>query len=141
MKLKKEITDKLKLALAKYLSGSPDMVIDPPYDLRNLASNQQFLPVLYDMGGCLVITIDGQFMWLDWEPPHRLKCESDPRIIRTVCYMASQKYSELTELTPQRPNVAVDCHKCNGTGKCVPDSISKNYVCYCGGLGWLLPSD
>lgn len=113
--------------------------LDPAYDLRNVAREKQFLPVVYDMGGFLVILMTGQIGWIDITPPHAWKEESDPKIIRMVNFAASEKYPELSSLKPKRPQNALDCTHCAGKGK--SDHLSNAYVCACGGLGWLLPGE
>jgi len=122
------------------LAGKADMIkLDPPYDLRSVARENQFLPVVYDMGGFLVILLTGKIGWIDMTPPHSWKEETDPRIIRMAQYTASEKYSELSSLKPMRPENAIECKTCEGEGKI--DHPSNAYACYCGGLGWLLPGE
>lgn len=113
--------------------------LDPAYDLRNVAREKQFLPVVYDMGGFLVILMTGQIGWIDIAPPHAWKEESDPKIIRMVNFAASEKYSELKDLRPKRPENALNCQVCKGEGKI--EHPSNGFLCMCGGLGWLLPGE
>ncbi len=113
--------------------------LELPYDLRNVAREKQFLPVVYDMSGVLVILKTGQIGWIDLSPPHAWKEESDPRIIRLAQYAASEKYPELSLLKPKRPDNAITCIHCAGKGSI--DHPSNGLVCYCGGLGWLMPGE
>jgi len=47
--------------------------------------------------------------------------------------MGARRYPELLELLPQRPADAVECLRCTGTGRFLP-----NVYCHlCGGLGWV----
>jgi hypothetical protein len=58
-------------------------------------------------------------------------------------FQGSRKYPELAVLIPARPHDAPDCHFCKGTGREPMSEQLKleNIVCYCGGLGWLPPSE
>jgi hypothetical protein len=48
--------------------------------------------------------------------------------------MGSEKYPVLLSLLPKRPNAALSCPACQGTGL----FMSKIYCNNCGGIGWLL---
>lgn len=105
--------------------------------MKEVAREKQFLPVLYDMSGVLVILMTGQIGWIDYGPFAHWKEESDTRVNRIAWFLASQKYSELKELLPKRPGNALSCQVCKGKGKI--EHPSNGFMCKCGGLGWILP--
>jgi hypothetical protein len=131
----------LKQAYKDYLAGAPDPVMD--FDMRDLAAEFEILPMLYDFGYCLAIKLDGEIVAMPWEPPRELEVISDPRTIRIILAQGARKHPPLQCLVPQRPAEAVDCAKCKGTGRCVPETpkIYDQFTCVCGGLGWLLKTD
>ncbi|MBK7746221.1 MAG: hypothetical protein IPI39_03095 [Candidatus Obscuribacter sp.] len=141
MHLTEEQKQILRQAYGDYLAGPADPVMD--FDMRDLSAKFELLPMLYDFGYCLAIKLDGQIVAMPWEPPHALEDESDARTIRVILAQGARKYPTLECLVPQRPAEAVDCAKCNGTGRCVPEvpSVYDNFICFCGGLGWLLKTD
>lgn len=132
-----------------------DYITDPtpdPNNLRQLAANENVLPLICDWGGVFTINANGDIISFPFsvnangnfiafpfdnaeEPP---RVESDPRIRNIALFGGSKKYPELKDLIV-KPNDAHVCWGCGGTGvdpyaeKLNTDAI----VCYCGGLGWL----
>jgi hypothetical protein len=136
-----ENKQKIKQALTDYLAGAPQPAFD--YDLRDIAAKMQAVPMMSDWGGHFAIRLDGEIVSIDGSEPDKVQIESDPRTIRIVLYQGSLKHPILANLVPERPSDAISCAKCEGSGRCVPlqPSFLDAFVCYCGGLGWLLPSD
>jgi hypothetical protein len=145
-----EHTDKVIEAFAKFIADPDPFVLnfDPPLDLRKIAAELNLLPVMLDWGGCFAVRSDGQIFSFLWDSPHELRPEDDPRIINMFFYQASQKYPELAELRPQKPDNAQLCPHCKGTGDPLFGmdltgtdlaNQANNFVCYCGNLGWLPP--
>ena len=145
MFLSDELAGKVQETLAKFIADHEPYVInfDPPLDLRKLAAELRLLPATQDMGGCYVISSDGQIFSFLWDCPYKLRPEDDSRIINIVLYQASQRYPELSELKPQKPTDAQICSHCKGIGDPLFGTDLKiehnNIVCYCGNLGWLPP--
>jgi hypothetical protein len=115
--------------------------LDPPLDMRKLASELNLLPMLFDMGGYYGIRPNGETLSFAWDEPHDLRAENDPRICNLVLLQGAKKYPELSVLIPSRPADAEDCPHCNGTG--IERYVAEHglnpevNICYCGGLGWL----
>lgn len=115
-----------------FISGD---ICDPHPDRcaseRLAVARTSVLPALEDWSAFGGISRDAQIMWVDREP--------------------------LSSLSPIRPNGARDCHWCDGSGRVSFGSaqvvfeiggrkrrvreLEDHFVCYCGGLGWLLPGE
>ena len=94
---------------------------------RQVALETRALPVYCDLGGWLVITSGGSILHYDvnlGEPAERWK--------RLALVMAADRYPELEELRPVRPEGARTCHHCNGNGK-----IRGCPCATCCAAGWL----
>lgn len=141
MQLTEQQKQTLEQAYQDYLAGPKDLVMDS--DMRDFAAKLKLLPMIHDFGSCLAITLDGEFVAMPWDPPHELEVISDPRTIRIILAQGARKHPPLQCLVPQRPAEAVECANCKGTGRRVPETpeIYKHFICYCGGLGWLLKTD
>jgi hypothetical protein len=116
--------------LAEYVSNAND-----PWGLTRIASRHSALPVYMDMGGALFLTLDGDVLRLyhdDGDIPTP-ELESGWRIVAAVA--ASEKYSELSSLLPERAASATDCSACGGTGYVTRHNIRCG-ECY--SLGWKL---
>jgi hypothetical protein len=114
-----------------------------PFNLRSWVIQHGALPVSADMGGCFAITRAGDVVSFLWDADSDLRTESDGRIRRIIVAAGSRHYPELAPFVPDRPPDAVDCRHCRGTGrpKLGETPLPENIVCYCGGLGWLLPNE
>ena len=127
-----------KKTLEEFINGSfPD-----PNGLREIAARLEILPLMLDWGGCYALRSNGQVITFLWDEANDVRVENDLRICNIALFQGSKKYSELKALIPPKPNSALKCHVCGGTGV-VPISIESgidNLVCYCGGLGWV-PSE
>ncbi|MEK6234982.1 MAG: hypothetical protein N2C14_09735, partial [Planctomycetales bacterium] len=103
------------------------------------------------------ISEDGELASVGWNPPYHAEPIPDARWRRTTLFALSQRYPTLASLCPRRPDSAIDCRQCGGTGKvrfgidretvrignrdvCVAD-LEDRFVCCCGGLGWLLEGE
>jgi hypothetical protein len=128
--------------LAVFIANTEPYVICSSLDLRALAAELQILPVWLDMGGCYGLRLDGTVVSFTWDEPHQIRVEPDERIRNLALFQGSVKYPELRCLVPQRPASGVTCPHCAGSAKVYfdPKDLSKTFVCFCGGLGWL-PSE
>lgn len=110
-----------------------------PNNLKDVVCKINALPVVFDMGGVYCIKPDGKIISAIWDDTESWREETDPRICNIAVFQGSKKYPELCELVPERPEDAITCSYCNGSGV-EPMAIqlnTDNIVCYCGGLGWI----
>ena len=108
-------------------------------NLRQLAAEEQVLPLCWDFGGVFAINPSGDILSFLWDDTLHPQVEYDPRIRNLALFQGSKKYPELKDLVPAKPNDAHVCPDCAGTG-IAPHAAKLNtdaIVCYCGGLGWL----
>src|SRR5262249_15955306 len=121
----------LEVALQRFLAEEP---LDDPFDRerRKFAEEQNALPLLEDMGGCLALRVDGQVLSFVWDAPDQPRLETDVRIRNTVMYQRARTYPQMRLMIPPRPVSSRECSHCRGTGIC---STIPGIVCYCGGLG------
>jgi hypothetical protein len=102
--------------------------------LRDIAIRAKGLPVYCDMGGCLVITMDGLVMHYDSDTGVCIEVH-DPKWITLALVACSEKYAELKALKPPKPDDSDVCMACNGTGKLLPNSRIRCGTC--AGTGWV----
>src|SRR5262249_54968489 len=74
------------------------------------------LPIWSSFGGCLAIRPNG--MVVCYTDNEEVDERVDFKWQRLALVVAGEKYAELQELVPVRPNTAAACHLCNGVGKC-----------------------
>jgi hypothetical protein len=147
MKITSTLSEKITSTLDEFVSNPEPFLIkfEEPLDLRKLASELSVLPMMLDMGGCYAIRPDGEIISFSWDEPFKLDIEKDARIQRLVLASGVKKYPELKNLLPTRPDEAIECSSCNGTG--VDRFVAEHgldpetIVCFCGGLGWLLEGE
>lgn len=96
----------------------------------------EVLPCLQDWFAFAGISRAGRFYFVDTETDFQQKEIVDSRFIRFVLYEAGKRYPTLDSLKPTRPGNGVDCPYCPARS-----NLPERLVCYCGGLGWLLPSE
>ena len=102
--------------------------------LTELVRRLQAWPVYADMGGSLLIGVDGQVYGLDHsnmeDGPER-----DPKWRLQAWVAAAERVPELRAVLPTRSDGVPDCPFCGGAGKI---TVAK-YPLWCGncsGLGW-----
>ena len=107
-------------------------------DVQALAARFQVLPVMIDWTAFSGLTKEGQFVWVEHDPPHTVTLV-DVRYRHLMLAQAGLRYGLLSRLIPERSAEAHDCKSCGGTGTpLVATEIgATNIVCQCGGLGWL----
>jgi hypothetical protein len=141
MILSGQITRTIESTLQAYINDpEPQLIhIDPPLNMRELASDLNLLPVVLDMGGCYGLRSDGEVFSFTWDEPFQLNRETDVRLRNLVLFQAGKKFPKLEPLVPSRPIGSRDCEFCQGTGTVVdlPADLAKSVLCFCGGLGWL----
>ena len=111
---------------------------EPEY-LRLHVSRHCVLPILIDWTGFWGLRTDGEIWLVDTEDGREPVVELDERLQRVALCQGAKKYPELQPLVPERPEGARDCPHCVGSGRIdVPGVPRDTFVCYCGGLGWLV---
>jgi hypothetical protein len=116
--------------LAELLAREPD-----PYsrDLSlRVASVTGCLPIYEDMGGTILLAPSGDLFFYD-DGSETMNPVED-RVWENIALVSlAKKYPDLAEVLPVRPENAVDCPLCLGTGRVT----SLNLLCgECGGTGW-----
>jgi hypothetical protein len=112
--------------------------VEPEY-LRLHVSHHRVLPILVDWTGFWGLRADGEIWLIDTEDGREPVREFDERLRRVALCKGAKKYPELQPLVPDRPQGAMDCPHCVGTGRIdAPGVPPDTIVCYCGGLGWLV---
>ena len=103
------------------------------------ASRHRVLPLLSDFVGCWAVTMSGQLVFFAWEEPDRVAPVSDKPVdavgANAALAFGSERFPALAGIRPRRPEDAVPCATCDGTGHVA--GVPTNVVCACGGLGWL----
>jgi hypothetical protein len=126
-----EIRQAIENRLAEYLSR-PDEV----WGVADIARQYNALPVYLDMGGMLFLTPSGDVFFLGNEDGDSMQPETSIEWRTIAAVVASEKYPELAALRPQRPDSAIDCPECGGTGRVMPQRLRCGD---CLSLGWKLP--
>lgn len=149
MSVSRALSEKIKGAIKTFLDNSEpySLNFDEPIDLKKFAAELNVLPLSINFSTCYAINPDGEIAVLDFNGENIytfLEFERDPCIRSLVLCQGAKRFPDLSELMPVRPNDAIDCKNCEGTG-IEPINKKLGYdteriVCYCGGLGWL-PED
>jgi hypothetical protein len=99
---------------------------------RTVADAIGALSVYADMSGALALTAEGEVVHYDFENGSTSVPEQKMRIFARV--RAAQRFHELRELAPRRPDSATSCPICSGRGE-IPDY--GMYCGHCSGTGWV----
>jgi hypothetical protein len=128
------MTAEIREALASFLADTNPV----NREVQKLAARFQVLPVTIDWTAFSGLTREGQFVWVEHDPPHTMT-PVDGRDRHLMLARAGLRYKLLSQLIPERSTEAHDCEMCGGTGTpLVAREIGvTNVVCQCGGLGWL----
>ena len=91
----------------------------------------------FNFFSCYCINENGEVVIFDSEYNIENEKITDKILVRTVLFQGIKKYPDLTELMPVRSVDDIDCSNCSGTG-IEPTAGKLNFICFCGGLGWIL---
>lgn len=110
-----------------------------PNGVNRVCREFDLLPLMFEMSGCYAIRANGEVVSFLYDDERDLRLETDPRILNIALFQGSKRHPELATLVPPRPDDAIECSHCDGTGieKMTASLGLDNFVCYCGGLGWL----
>jgi len=109
-----------------------------PQGIAAMAKAAQILPVLFDWTLCGGLLLDGEPVWVDYDPPYLTSPVVSTNDRNTILHLAAVRYPSLKELEPHRPTGAITCFQCNGTGVVLVEGKEQTHaLCICAGLGWL----
>jgi hypothetical protein len=92
------------------------------------------LRIYGDVGGAGYIRLDGTVFTEPWDEVDA-EYTDDPNLLYTVIVVGAKTRPALRELLPDRPQDAMDCRDCGGTGWVAVGG--GDLVCgTCHGLGW-----
>lgn len=112
--------------------------LEGPSALTQEASRRfQLLPLRADLGGFVGLRQDGELMTVTWdEEGLEPTATSDKESRLAAVTSGARRYPELSFLIPPRPESAVGCKSCSGTGW-IPKSEPEIQCGRCWGLGWV----
>jgi hypothetical protein len=113
------------------LSREAALEVEPTV-AREAARATGGLPVQCDIGGVLVLTVQGGVLHYDPERGEAVPV-ADEHWRKAALINAARKHVELRSLFPAKPEGAIPCPQCAGTGKLVRDLDCAE----CMGTGWL----
>jgi len=107
--------------------------------LMDAINEGEFLPLYFGWLGVLGIKKDGNIVRFDAETGEITPVVPSPanRLYRLALFQGIKKYPQLITLLPGKPNEALTCDSCGGSGKLA----NENMVCICCGSGWTLKDD
>ncbi len=121
--------------LADYLSATQDT----SHLLEAWAVRHHVLPLMGDIMGCWALTTSAELVFFSWDQPEQLDIVEglahEKALLNAALAHGSRRYPRLSAMLPSRPQDAVTCTTCDGSGK-IPN-VPENVVCLCAGLGWL----
>jgi hypothetical protein len=98
---------------------------------RTVADAIGALSVYADMGGALALTPEGEVVQYDFENGDT--SIPDENMQKFALVRAAQRFAELRDLAPRRPDSATTCPMCAGLGVVVHGM----YCGKCSGTGWV----
>jgi len=121
----------------------PSLSATMPAGLPELSQRLGVLPLTWDMGGCRAIRPTGEIVSWPWDQEDKLSIESTQLERNRAMFQGAVKYPALQAFLPTRPSDAETCGHCGGTGKVsgFPEAYAGQFVCFCGGAGWLPASE
>lgn len=131
-----ELSRYIQSRIEKYLSSKDNRFAWSFEAVRRF----NFLPLYLGWTSVLGIRPDTSLVSWDHEDERETIHElTNPFLCRMALTAGAKEYPELRVLVPQRPEGAVTCDSCGGTGQLA--GVPENVVCMCGGLGWLIPGE
>ena len=99
-------------------------------------TQHQAIPLYYGWFETTALTATGEIvMWNAEGEYDGLRKPNDPHIVMCSRMEGLQRYPQLKSLRPARPDDAVTCSSCKGTGRISLPNGSELF-CRCDGLGW-----
>jgi hypothetical protein len=107
-------------------------------ELRRVARELAILPIMDHGNREFGIRLsDGKVVSFNRDEPFGLQLVTVPNAELAVLGHAWTRFPELVPLVPARPDDAIDCPACDGSGMTRHGEPPHGFSCYCGGLGWL----
>ncbi len=125
---------KLEQSISTYLDSLEDSEFNNK--IRKVVDARRILPLVFDWSGWFGLRLNGDVVCIDYEDPENEEVWTDSRVRRIMIYRGSLEHPSLKELVQDRPDNAVNCQCCNKERAGL-----DQYICYCGGLGWILPGE
>jgi hypothetical protein len=132
----------VRAAIAAYLDGAPESEIL----LARVARRRDVLPLYCDWSACIALATSGALVWVDYDEPLRMEDAEEREKgrwkagIRHLAFaVGSNRYPAQEWLKPIRTPDCVTCTECGGTGRPLINGqpAPDNFVCECGGMGWI----
>lgn len=133
-----ELTSEQSLLIRRLINGFVDR---PPEKLDwqiPLVREHDALPLYIGWTETTAITSSGDIVVWNTETDVSFIQEIDTQLFHASLMAGVKRYPDLQFLIPSRPDDAVTCDACCGTGR-IPHKGFENVICVCGGVGWLAP--
>jgi hypothetical protein len=130
--------DQVEMALAEFLGDSTAICAHA----RGRAARANALPLYFDWTAFIALRLDGQVVWVPYDDePLEIEVVQEEWIRNLGLFRGAKLHPDLAFLVPTRPEDAIDCPDCGGTGKLTfpagSEHLSEKIGCHCGGGGWL----
>ena len=92
-----------------------------------------------DWVGAFLLKPAGDLIFASWDEPVKAEVVTDPAMAHVARAVGAERFPSLEHLRPERGPGSKTCSGCGGTGKLLVEGkpAPDNFVCTCGGLGWL----
>ena len=141
--------DVLQTAIAGYIRAYLASDDERLEWVRTAVRKHDFLPLYLGWIAVLGIRPDGTVVRWNHEDEHGGDAdnavpepENNPYWQRMALARGAKRYPAVAGLVPSRPDEAITCGVCEGTGE-LPgvEDLEMDLICECGGLGWLLEGE
>ena len=128
------IISEIRAELERFIREPPDK----PAGVAEVAQRTQVLPALYDWTAFGGISTNGDTVWVEYDPPYAVRPAGPAYERNRILHRLAERYPSLAALEPVRPQDAIVCSSCHGTGVIRVQGVARpEFSCWCGGLGWL----
>ena len=107
---------------------------------KKLAEELKALPIAVGWWSYSFLSPTGEVITVDAETNERQKSSTPQDLLRAIVW-GSQRYPKLASFIPERPESAISCQFCQGSGR-LETNVGKRAQggsCpHCAGLGWLV---
>ena len=135
-----ELAGRIRARIEEYLSSRAQRFAWSFEAVRRF----EFLPLYFGWTALLGMCPDASLiLWEHEDEAARawIRELNDPFLRRLALAQGAKRYPELESLVPVRPANGEECESCGGTGRILGLPEDSNVICYCGGLGWVIPGE